>query len=102
MERRDFLRLLGVATAATLLPTGCALTVADEASAGDASASAGDASPRADASATEPLRADAPPPDAGPEAPYVIHEGFTVLLNDSSCSHHSHTVTVVPARYADD
>jgi hypothetical protein len=40
--------------------------------------------------------------DGGVAALMVVRESFSVLFNDSSCSHHSHLLYVEAAEYADE
>lgn len=87
MRRRTFLELGAVGGVAVLVPACARSTVVQR----DAGADDGAV-----------LTADAAPPVDGAVALYVIHEAFDVLLNDSTCSHHSHGCRVEPAAYEED
>lgn len=101
MERRSFLSLLGLAGLGTLF-TACAVTVdgsepADDASAPTDGASTADAPrvPLTDAAADTRVAVDTA---AGG---VVIAESFEVILNDSTCSGHSHSLVVHAGTYPD-
>ena len=99
MQRRTFLGFTGLA-AFGLFSAACAARIEpEEPSDGSAPGDAG-----SDAHVRDAFVADARPPtgDGSGPAAFVVREAFTVLLNDTTCSGHSHTVRVSPARYADD
>lgn len=65
----------------------------------DAGTAALDASPATEADAG---LLDAGEADAGLGPPFIIREPFTVILNDSTCSKHTHTAFVEAGTYAED
>lgn len=100
MKRRKFLELGGVGGLA-LFGGGCAMSrLADpDAGAGDAN---GDGEDPTHDGAMLVADGGVTGVDASAAGAFVIHESFSVLLNDSSCSHHSHGVSVAATAYADD
>ena len=86
MRRRRFVLGLGGAATFAVLGPGCARSTLRVDGGGDGGV----------------LHQDAAPPVDSALALYVIHEAFDVLLNDSTCSHHSHSCRVAPGAYAED
>lgn len=121
MNRRLFLKLGAASScgAAWALVTGCeagteALTEPETPDAGlsahdgsvlyqDSSvSSAPDAASPPDAGTADAGEPDAGEPDAGLGPPYTIHAAFSVILNDSTCSKHSHDAFVAAGTYSED
>ncbi|MFO0650061.1 MAG: hypothetical protein U0326_27820 [Polyangiales bacterium] len=105
MERRSFLSLLGLAGVGTLF-TACAVTVDGSESADGGADDATAPTDRAPTSDTPvvPLvdaAADARVAVETTAGGVVIAETFEVLLNDSTCSGHSHSLTVLAGTYPD-
>lgn len=99
MKRRDFLQATSVTAAAWMVGCSSAHTNAEP----DADAGPSDAPSHPDAHDGGLLeQVDAPHFDPDARDGLVIHEAFEVLLNDSSCSGHPHSVRVVPGAYAED
>jgi hypothetical protein len=94
MNRRRFLETSGVGSLA-LFANACAMSRVADRDGGDAGEPAHDGAILVSDGA--PFLIDANDPSA-----IVVAAGFSVLLNDSSCSHHSHGVDVAAGAYAPD
>lgn len=70
--------------------------------AGTAAQDAGTAALDAGTAALDAGLLDAGEADAGLGPPFSIRESFTVILNDSTCSKHTHTAFVEAGTYAED
>lgn len=99
VNRRDFLKLTGVG-AAGFAAWGCETdTITLEPVDGGAMEQAPQPEPRPEVDAG--MGRDASTIDAGPPT-YTIHGAFVVILNDSTCSRHTHSANVSAAVYVDD
>jgi hypothetical protein len=102
MNRRRFLEITGLAAAAAAVQA-CAASVYGIADGPPDGATDGatDGAPRSDARPPSPdARTDGAAVDA--TAAFVVATAFTVILEDTSCSGHNHSIRVEPRGYGAD